>query len=135
MSERVHAQAERAQRWGFRIVVAQFVCIVFIAVYFAVVTQQQNNTLAANAIAATDQNRAVIEAVGNELTIHGEATARRQCASAQELEFIILTGNKRAHKLHTGSYLTKNEIRHIKHLTDESCRFVPVADELGRQNG
>lgn len=108
------------------LILTQLILTVVIAVYFAVVTNQQNLVLASQTISQTTASERLTEEVRRDVSAHGEASASRSCASTQLLAFIIRTSNQRAHELETGSYLTEEDKTLINGFVDSACRFVPV---------
>lgn len=83
------SQGQLRDKLAFWFIVATNVLIVTVASYFAYVTDAQNETLANQAIAATEANRALIQTVGEELGIHGRASADRSCATMQGVQYLI----------------------------------------------
>jgi len=77
--------------------------------------------------AADDQHQKVAQDIRAAISEHGEAAARRSCASTKLLAFIIFTGNERAHELKTGSYLTLKDKVTIRSYEREACKFVDTA--------
>jgi hypothetical protein len=118
--------ARGARRVGLTLSSAQLIIMVVIAVYFAIVTNQQNHVLAAQAIAQTKATQSIVREIRQDITIHARATVDRNCASTRLLAFIIETGNRRADKLHTGSYLTPEDQARIHNYVAQACLFQPI---------
>lgn len=64
--------------------------------------------------------------VQRQLIVHQQSAAERTCANAQMVRFIIIVGNKRAHELKTGSYLTPPQLKRIREYTQVACQYVAL---------
>jgi hypothetical protein len=111
--------AKRYSRAALFLISTQLVLMVTIAVYFAIVTNQQNHVLANSALLAEKQNTAVIGEIRNDLATHGVASASRSCASFHLLADLLRSSNRKTHAL------TKNQLRTINVQQAEACLYQP----------
>lgn len=72
------------------------------------------------------QNQQILNGVHDALQAHADASAARACSSVELLAFIIRVGDRRAHELETGSYLTDDQKNRISRLVERACYEQPI---------
>lgn len=96
-------------------VLGQLLLIVIVAAYFAWLTNAQNHTLASQALASTASNRAIIQEIRDDLTVHARASTDRNCAIADELRYLV----------HQSPDVKARVLRKVNGFTQASCLFIP----------
>lgn len=83
---------------------------------------QINATSAQNVL----DGNAVVDRVGQELTIHAIASAERSCATMKSIVFIIEKGYARSHRLGASPPEPESVKRRLEEFVELSCKVVPV---------